>query len=222
MAAFLAERSGQRWFRDLASGRLSSGLSPFSVEPADEAQAVRILDGDRSLVLFAGRQIVTAERIEILGLTLDPDMADGEPAETVVDRVREAGGIAVVNWAPGKWFFSRGRVVRRLIDGAAPGELALGDSSLRPLGWPEPLLMRQGAARGLTILAGSDPLPFRGDESVMGTFGCRVDGTLDPARPVASVRAALRTPGIASERLGRRRSAPRVLLRLLRNAMAKS
>jgi hypothetical protein len=156
------------------------------------------------LILFPGRQVVARERVEILALTLEEAVADGRTAVDTVAEILDLGGVPVVGWAPGKWFFERGEVVRGLLDRFAPGDLLIGDTSLRPLGWGEPRLMRAGRERGFGVVAGSDPLPAAGEEAWLGRYAARLEGEWDAGRPVASARRLLRAGAGAAARRGRR------------------
>ena len=205
-AGFLAERPDGDAFARLRDGQWGRG-SGFEFRPLDGGTLLAADGGDPSgagLYLFAGRQIVTAERVEVLGLAMTRPVPDGRPAAETVARVREAGGVPVLSWAPGKWLFARGRVVRALIGAAAPGGLLIGDTSLRPPLWPEPLPMRAARRRGLAVIAGSDPLPFAGEDTRPGMYATRWDGGLDPRDPLGSARRLLQGPGAPPVRVGRR------------------
>jgi len=188
--AFLAERGDCDAFADILEKRLL--VDGFDVDPGsgDGTLVLRAQDGSR-LWLMAGRQVVTAERIEILGLALTQSVTDGLSAEDTVLAVREGGGVPVVAWALGKWLGARGSVVRSLIDRCQPGDIVVGDSSLRPASWRAPALMRRARARGLPVVAGSDPLPFAGEETWMGAYVSVYDGGFDVAAPLASARRLL-------------------------------
>lgn len=164
-----------------------------------EREALRFNRRGQPVWLIAGRQIVACERVEILALACAEKIPDGLPARDVVPRIREAGGVPVLAWAPGKWMFKRAEVVRRLLDAFGPEELLLGDSSLRPVGWPEPRVMKMRKT-----VAGSDPLPFAGEEAQAGRYGIRMNADFDESRPVSTLRAALLNPQISLERIGSR------------------
>ncbi|MCW5201054.1 hypothetical protein VU07_04570, partial [Desulfobulbus sp. F4] len=55
-----------------------------------------------------------------------------------------------------------------------PQDFLLGDVSLRPVGWPLPLLMRKAQRLGYKIISGSDPLPFSGEEAQFGRYASRI------------------------------------------------
>ena len=131
--------------------------------------AVHGLPGDDPVYVIAGRQIATRERLEVAALcTLEP-FADGMPFEETVAAVTAAGAVAVVPWAPGKWWGVRGRQVDQLARNQT-GKLALGDSATRPRGWRTPAQLRRHRAAGGVVLAGSDPYPLPGEERRVGTY----------------------------------------------------
>lgn len=204
-ALFLTERADCHFFRDLAEGRVEPPVpgTAFSVSAERECVTLGRTEGG-DMVIFAGRQIVTRERLEILALTLDQPFPEGETAEAVIAAVLQAGGVPVLSWAPGKWFFGRGRVVASLIERFKPGELLIGDTSLRPIGWPEPILMRRARRAGLTVLAGSDPLPVAGEEIHAGCYASLLDIDLEDNTPVVAIRRAFKSPGLGTKTVGRR------------------
>ena len=218
-AGFLAERAAQHDFADLRDG--VSALEGVTVAPTPEGGALCLATPDAVLYLLAGRQIIAAERIEVLALAMEISVPDGLPAADTIERVLAAGGVPVLAWAPGKWWFARGRVIADLLRRFTPEQVLLGDTTLRPLGWGEPCLMRLARRRGYGVVAGADPLPFAGDERHMGTYGTWLPGELDPQRPVASAREALRQSRAGARLLGRRGDPLTVARRLWRNARAR-
>jgi hypothetical protein len=219
-AAFLAERSDCHFFRKLVEQAPEMLQAPVRVERFDNALLLRE-EGYPDIYIFAGRQVVSAERVELLALTTDARIPDGRPASEAVDLIRSVGGVPVISWAPGKWFFGRGKVVENLLERFAPGGLLVGDTSLRPLGWPTPVLMKRAVRRGFGLVAGSDPLPFPGEEKIMGTYGMRMEVEFDPDDPVRSVRSVLGQPGFLPQRVGARGGLLVTLQRLVRNNRAR-
>jgi hypothetical protein len=126
---------------------------------------------DSAWWLIPGRQVATRERLELLGLGVDAPLPDGELLQDAWQRIRDELGLPVAPWSPGKWTGRRGRLLRELIEHAEPGALGVGDSLMRPSGWPEPALFRLARRRGLPVLAGSDPLPLAGEERFAGRYG---------------------------------------------------
>ena len=216
---FLAERHDCHYFKELRenSGLLGNGITVRG----DDTVLVISEQGYPDLYLFAGRQIITSERIEILALTTDMEIADGLPADDIISAVREKEGIPVVSWAPGKWFFRRKHVVASLIDSYEPGTLLFGDTTLRPVGWMEPFLMQRAVRKGFGLIAGSDPLPFGGEEKMMGRYAVLLESDFDPENPTVSIRTAFTRPEFSPKRIGKRGSVPETLSRLFKNARSK-
>ena len=213
----LAERRGSDWFKSAKKGKLSAA-GDFSVETlASDEVGIIISSGDASpIYVMAGRQIVTRERLEILALVCDAKTGDGLPARDVVSAVLDEGGIPVVSWAPGKWSLGRGAVVKDLLERMGPGRLLVGDSAIRPKSWAEPSLMSFARGLGITVVAGSDPLPLDGEEKYIGSYCSRFDCELDRSRPAAAVREFLRSEGAVTASVGGRCSLLAMMSRLVR------
>ena len=220
-AAFLTESQGHHVFRDIQEERLQ--LGELRAESTPEKDAMVVVDrGKPMLYLFAGRQIVTAERLEILALGMaGEDVPDGGSATDVVKIVLDSGAVPAISWAPGKWVGRRGRAVRDLIETFGPAGLLVGDTSLRPTVCREPRLMRWARSKGLKVVAGSDPLPYPGEEAYMGVYRSILFAPFDPGKPVTSVRAALFSPNVRAEKSGARCGPFELLGRLRRHAQAK-
>jgi hypothetical protein len=220
-AAFLADRRDSRVFAAMRSGSFAVPGGGYEIRPlAEEGAVVACRDGEPRVYLFAGRQIVTAERIEVLALTVDLDLEDGLPAARVVDTILEAGGVPVLGWSPGKWWFARGALVAGLLRGRRPGEILLGDTALRPAGTREPRLMREARSRGFAVAAGTDALPLPGEERLLGSYVTVLEGEFDAGRPQEAVRRLLRGPGPALGTSGERGSWGSAARRWVRNARA--
>ena len=196
---------------------VSVSVVPTVQSKAKDARSTTSKTG--KITLLPGRQIVTRERLEVLALATTDQIPDGLPAAEAIERSLECGAVPVLAWAPGKWFFQRGRIVRELITRFPPEALLIGDTSLRPGIWPEPILMRTARKRGFRVVAGSDPLPFQGEEAVMGSYASCLEGDFDPSDPLASARGLLLTPGTPGY-VGRRGGLLSVLRRMWKNARA--
>lgn len=217
-AAFLAERRDCRAFAALREGAAGPLPRDAGVRPHPDPGAVVLTPaGAPPVYLFAGRQLVTAERVEVLALLLPDAPPEGLAAGRTVEAVLAAGGVPVLGWSPGKWSFGRGRLVRDLL-ARFGSSLLLGDTALRPASGPEPPLMREARRRGVGVLAGTDPLPFPGEERLLGSYASVFAGTLDPERPVDSARLLLRSAAAGGGTAGTRNSWPGAARRWLRNA----
>lgn len=214
--ACLAERAGAPVFY---GGAFPMRAGQFEIQPGPEPASLAVKRvGETVLFLVLGRQYATAERLEVLGVAL-PAAGDwdGLPAREIIRRIRAAGGLPVLPWSPGKWFFKRGRRVAELISKSRPGELWLGDTALRPDIWPLPELLRRAAESGLPWLPGSDPLPWPGEECRLGCYGFVGKGGDDPEHPVSSLRALLAQPSGACRPAGRRAGTWSAAVRIARN-----
>lgn len=204
----LAQTAGDERFE-----RLAAEAAPPRAEPArprgwsltrtaePESLVARRADGAR-VVLACGRQIRTAEGLELLALATGARFADGQPIAAAVRAIEAAGAIPVLPWGVGKWTGRRGRIVANLIDTGRPG-LACGDNANRPLLWPEPGLLRRARSRGLRVLPGSDPLPLPSETGRAGRFGFALDGALDADQPARDLARRLADPGTPLVSYGR-------------------
>ncbi|MCA1809521.1 MAG: hypothetical protein LC725_08750 [Lentisphaerae bacterium] len=173
--------------------------------------------GRPAVFLVLGRQLVAAERIEVLGLACTAELSDGLPARDLLHGVRQAGGVPVLPWAPGKWLGARGRLVAELVAAGQPGPLLVGDTTLRPAGWPSP-----GLARAcLPCVPGSDPLPLPGEERWLGAYGFCYRAEFDAGCPVTELRRILSQPSPLLEPVGRRGSLAVTIQRLARLKLRK-
>jgi len=156
--------------------------------------------GVADITVIPGRQIACAERVEILALGTETTFKDGIPARDAVRAAFDAGALPVLAWGVGKWMFKRAKVVEDLLAAFKPSELAIGDTSMRPVFWPEPRLMRQARNAGYRILHGSDLLPPKDEETRAGQFGDIIDtADFDPSSPpVPQILNLLRTAPLAT------------------------
>ena len=170
--------------RSVGNWRLSATEESVSIHVTAE--------GKRPLVVIAGRQLVTAERLEVLALGTDRRFEDGLPIDAAIARARAVGAMAVIPWGFGKWTGKRGRIVERMITSTDRGRFFIGDNGGR-LHWGTPPLFEVAVKSGLRILPGSDPLPFSNQISRPGTTGFALPGAFDQRRPYESIRESLMT-----------------------------
>jgi hypothetical protein len=234
LALFLAEAEGCRFFDDVRRGIMKDQLPGWSIEPAGDEGAVWVEapvgdapdaadpgpPGPRRLLLVAGRQLVTRERLEVLALATDAAMPRVPDLEDAIAAVHEAGGVPVLSWAPGKWSFQRGERVTSIIDASSPDQLLFGDSSLRARA-TEPDLMLRARQRGFKVVAGSDPLPIGGEERILGSYGTAWHGEVEMDRPLSSLRPMLLDPSVTAAVVGERSTGLGVVSRLVRHTIAK-
>jgi hypothetical protein len=183
--AFLAEGGQFNYFRKIQDRELKFDKIGLEISPGPEEHCVSFSkQGRPELCLVAGRQIVTGEKLEILGLAMEEIVPDGLPAEETIEKVIAAGGLPVLAFSPGKWFFKRGKIALKLAKYYGKA-LVIGDSALRPPGWGRPAVMRNPRA---AVLPGSDPLPLAGEEKYAGCYGFVYRGEFDADRPLAAMK----------------------------------
>lgn len=175
-------------------------LHRWAVVPTGESISVLARHGQQELFIVAGRQVACREGLEVLVLGTTHRFADGRPIRDVLRESDALGVPRVIPWGPGKWFFSRGRLLNALIAEFRKPTLFLGDEGGRPVFWGYPQQFAQAARLGVRDLPGTDPLPFPHDIHKVGRMGFKVALDLDPARPGASLLHALTQPGAPLER----------------------
>ncbi len=205
----LAEVTGSTAVERLRDESAARELLPpgWRIERTGEEASVRITPEGKGLpiLLVDGRQVVTAEGVEVLALCSRQTHAelDGRPLSETIQDIRSAGGIPVLPWGFGKWWGRRGRLVREMVERlGVPSTVRppledppvfLGDNGNRPTWTRRPVILRKGEESGLPVLAGSDPLPFPRHADRVASSGFFLTGPLDPESPLASVGWTLRT-----------------------------
>lgn len=204
----LTERFGTSVFGEWAEGK---GLPEGYTATAADANALRLSNGERELLVFAGRQIACRERIEILSIGRAVPVPDGTGVSEATKAVLAAGGLPVLAWGVGKWLFSREQIVKKLLREFPASDLLLCDSSLRPSFWKEPSLMR---VPGRRVVSGSDPLE-PADEARMAGRYVSVIGYEPPREGelTDALIAVLRDPAVWLSRTGTRSSVTEFLHR---------
>lgn len=171
----LAETADCDWFGDTYDAH-GAAFGHWHVAPAEDDTAVLHAtrgEAGGTLTIFAGRQAVTAEGIEVLALAMRAPFPDGRSLGATLRRAAAFGALTVLPWGAGKWLFARGRRVERALKAQAPPVFA-GDNGGRPSLWPEPRAFAVARTHGRGLVSGSDPLPLPGEERRVGSFGFRI------------------------------------------------
>ena len=172
------------------------------------ADAEVLLLPDESLYIMAGTQIITREGLELCALATSSRIDDRKmTAAQGIAYLLDRGALVSINWAPGKWWGKRGVVVRELLAQPPQPGVFIGDTAMRPCFWPTPQLMREAVRNGWRIVAGSDPLPFKGEEKSFGRYTFQVTAAWNPQAPLQSLRSALMRPDAILSCRGSRRGA---------------
>ena len=217
-ALCLTERAGQHLFADLmGQAVLPETDLPLQTIEGPGGVALCVRDPAGPLYLLPGRQVATAERLEVLVLGVDLELADGVPAGDVIEAILAVGGLPVLTWAFGKWWFGRAQIVRALIEQFAPQRLWIGDTTMRPREWPRGGIMRRAIADGARLLAGGDPLPSASEATRAGRYATLLTGSLDKRDPAGSIIQGLRTLPPGGRTVGARSILPSVLIRQVRH-----
>ena len=192
----LTESGDYHWFETLLSqvGEGASSSYGWKFYPTDETCSLRATDAQgRTLYLIAGRQIVTAEKLEVLALISDLTFPDGLSATDTIKAIQASGGIAVLPWGVGKWVGKRGQLVTQLLQQPELSPLFLGDNSGRPQFWSRPHYFSWVEQQGTPVLLGTDPLPLSSEVSRPGQFGLILTTELDKNAPGRSIKTSLLT-----------------------------
>lgn len=215
--------AGDRSFSELAAELTKpAAAAGFDLKTGETNGMLEFQSAARGrLLLLAGYQVVSIERIEILSL------CDGATAPfkstcaaDIIGESMDRGGVPVLSWAPGKWLGTRGRLIEMLLGKFTPGEICLGDSALRPLWlWPEPFIMRRARRAGFRVLAGSDPLPQSGAERDCGSYSSRFAVSEAELDSLPAFRNVLLNAPMLAENGGRRFCPCKTFLRLVRHHM---
>jgi hypothetical protein len=205
----LVESSDCHFFQKIERSNNGHELDEFIIQKHGEELCLHVLDKntfETRLHLIAGRQINSKEGLEICSIGSPIGIQDNrENATGLIELIEKSGCIPILNWAPGKWMFGRKAAVLNTINSSTPLSLFIGDTSMRPSFWPTPGLMKFAARQGFRSIAGSDPLPFRGEEKQAGTLAFYLKGYFDPSRPGMSLINALKERKNVPHILGRRR-----------------
>ncbi len=191
----LAETSRDNWFQQSS---MLGGLAHWQIEKTSDKTVLqaRLLTGNADnkniIYIMAGRQIITAEGLELLALVTDSTFEDGLPVIAALSAVREQDAIPVMPWAVGKWLGKRGKILSALLKIQAQSDLCLGDNSGRPVFWRNPLHFRQAKTINMHILPGTDPLPFSSEANRVGSFGFMMQGKLSNTQPSIDFKQLLR------------------------------
>jgi hypothetical protein len=87
---FLTETSKQNWFNQLVKAKQQ--IKNWIFKPTSETVSlVAKNELNQRLLLIAGRQIVTAENLEVLALITEQNFADGLPLEATIQAIIAAG-----------------------------------------------------------------------------------------------------------------------------------
>lgn len=197
----LTESLGDNWFQQCASwaderkGIRNELGSEWMVHRTQEDCSLLVqANHGAELYLVAGRQIVVKENLEVLALLTATQFPDGVGLKDTVDAVRNDGGVAVVPWGFGKWWGRRGQILSEFLSSQTPTTFFLGDNSGRPGFLPFPPQFQQARLQGISILPGSDPLPFSSEYWRPCSAGFAIQGAVSRQTPAQDLRQFIGDP----------------------------
>ena len=181
---FFTETSKDHFFRQLRSeaGQSANKEWAFS-KTLEEHSLLARKGGFPTLLIIAGRQIVTRERLEVLALGCHKEFTEGLSLAETVERVEAQGALPVVPWGFGKWTGKRGKILASFLTSREERRLFLGDNSGRPQLSKKPPLFDLARSLGIFVLPGSDPLPFKAQAKNCGRYGFYLTGKRDENYP---------------------------------------
>lgn len=198
----LTEGTSYNWFQHVVTkiktGQNSNSFPKrWTITLTGDALSLTACRNDSSgeeICLAAGRQIVTAEKIEVLALFCNTNINDGLSLNETVNSIRQRDGVAVIPWGVGKWLGKRGRILQDFLAGCGGKGVFLGDNGGRPWFWPTPALFQLAGEKGISVLPGTDPLPLPHEAMRVGSFGFFLDHPpFDSTSPATSMRDLLMT-----------------------------
>ena len=186
------ESGGASLLERLAQATDPLGRAGWEVTEGEESGTGVLRSGDAPpLLVVEGRQVVTAEGLEVLATPCSMELESGRPIEETLAAARDREAVPILPWGFGKWTGRRGRIVRHLLESHDRRDLLLGDNGGRLELGGKPKLLTLGAQRGFPVVRGSDPLPIASQVDRAGSSGSLLRGDFDATRPAASVRALL-------------------------------
>ena len=218
----LTETSKDKWFERLTDyadnkdGNGNKAIGDWAFRHTDENCSLYARGGkNQGLFLIAGRQIVTAEKLEVLALATDKSLKDGAPIEQAIQSIQDMGAIPVIPYGFGKWIGRRGKILRDLLKKTERTKLFLGDNGGRAKFLPRSSYFKQAEKKGIRVLPGSDPLPFPFECQRAGSFGFSAEGAVSTTHPARDIISILLDSTITFQSYGQ----PEPFLRFFRNQL---
>lgn len=198
----LADYNSAEGFFRLGEQIDRKGLEDWCDLPTEELTSLLLehYSGDR-LWVIAGRQIVTAEKLEVMGLGLTEVIQNGLAFDETLHLLSEHKAMSVLPWGVGKWWGRRGRIVAAALERYGR-DLPLCDNGGRPWLW-RPRLLATALHKGLPVLSGSDPLQINTDCLRSGSFGICLPELPAASNPTAWLISRLRSMSAAPTVIGR-------------------
>lgn len=197
----LTESQGDDWYNWLAKMAdegepIRDGYREVWTVCRTEEKSSLILGSHRGdeLVVIAGRQIVTKEKLKVSALFTESVFPDGASLAITVEAIRDNGGLPIVPWGVGTWLGEGGKILSKFLSSQKSEEFFLGDISGRPRFLPYPEQFIQAEQQGVGILPGSDPLPIRSEYWRAGSAGFSISSEISEHTPAKDLKHLMTDP----------------------------
>ncbi len=190
---FLTESDGFNYFDKLQenSNNIIQDLENegFFIKESDEKCSLVFETADSNLiVIIAGQQIITKEKLEVLSLGTQQKIEYSLSLEETVKRINNIDAIPVLPWGFGKWLGKRSEVINSFIQKNHGNKFFLGDNSGRLALLKVPAQFKFSDQNKKIVLRGSDPLPIKSQEKKAGSFGFYFVSEIDLSNPFRDVK----------------------------------
>ena len=196
------EAAGANAYQSILHRGCLNGAPGWRIARADEDSILLAREDGETIIVVPGRQVVTAERLEVLSVGSVTSYPEGQPIRTVLQSAARHGAVAVVPWGFGKWWGRRGRIVRTLMDVHHDVPFCVGDNGGRGRWLPRPPLFQTAIDFGIPVLGGSDPLPLPSHVTRAGSYGFVLDDWCETSRPAGAIKDRLRSLTRSPESFG--------------------
>jgi len=190
---FLTESNAFHYFDKLSenSNNIIQDLEKegfFKKKSDENCSLVFETDDSSFVIIIAGQQIITKEKLEVLSLGTQQKVEYLLSLEETVRNINDLGAIPILPWGVGKWLGKRSDAVRSFIKENNSIEFFLGDNSGRPIFWSAPKLFTEGMKKKIYTLRGSDPLSLKSQERKAGSFGFYFISNIDFNKPFLELK----------------------------------
>jgi hypothetical protein len=177
-------------FRKTAELNSNQGNSlDWKFHITDEPNSIRLSrNQDEVMYIIAGRQIITKEKLEVLGIGLLQSIDNGKSLADVVELVNQNEALPIIPWGVGKWMGYRRKVISNFIVKYKNGSLFVGDNNNRPFFWVKSTIFKQAGRLNIRNLQGTDPLPFKSEVTKAGRYGFMIEARINQTKPFDEIK----------------------------------